>query len=76
MMLSSGVQVTLMLKADSISGYSGTGKTLYAESLAKSTGRPLFKVGTSDIGLDAPQAERNLKDIFELAETWNAVLLM
>lgn len=57
-------------------GHSGTGKTLYAESLAKSSSRPLFKVGTSDIGLNAPQAERTLKNIFGLAEAWKAVLLM
>ncbi|GAQ11473.1 hypothetical protein ALT_8794 [Aspergillus lentulus] len=57
-------------------GHSGTGKTLYAESLAKSSSRPLFKVGTSDIGLNAPQAERTLKNIFGLAEAWKAVLLI
>jgi AAA+ superfamily predicted ATPase len=59
-----------------ITGHSGTGKTLYAESLAKASGHPLFKVGTSDIGLNAPEAERNLRAIFELSEAWNAVLLM
>lgn len=60
----------------SILGNSGTGKTLYAEWLAKFSQRPLFKVGTSELGLDAAVAERNLKEIFELAETWGAVLLM
>lgn len=59
-----------------IPGYSGTGKTLYAESLAKNSSKPLFKVGTSDLGFDAPVAERALKTIFELAEAWNAILLM
>jgi AAA+ superfamily predicted ATPase len=57
-------------------GYSGTGKTLYAESLAKNSRKPLFKVGTGDIGFNAPAAERALKTIFELAEAWNAILLM
>ncbi|OKL58565.1 hypothetical protein UA08_06032 [Talaromyces atroroseus] len=57
-------------------GYSGTGKTLYAESLAKNSGKPLFKVGTSDIGFIGPRAERDLKTIFELAEAWNAILLI
>ena len=57
-------------------GHSGTGKTLYAESLAKYSRRPLYKVGTSDIGLDPAKAERNLKDVFELAEAWSAILLM
>lgn len=59
-----------------IPGYSGTGKTLYAEALAAQARRPLLKVGTSDIGLEAFAAEQNLRDIFKLAESWNAVLLM
>lgn len=57
-------------------GHSGIGKTLYAESLAKSCRLALFKVGTSDVGLKATKAERRLKQIFELADTWNAILLM
>ncbi|KUL90361.1 hypothetical protein ZTR_02051 [Talaromyces verruculosus] len=36
----------------------------------------LFHVGTSDIGLNAAGAERVLKTIFELAEAWNAILLI
>ena len=56
-------------------GHSGSGKTLYAESLAKACQLGLFKVGT-DIGLEVAHAERRLRDIFELAESWNTVLLM
>ncbi|ESZ91049.1 aaa family ATPase [Sclerotinia borealis F-4128] len=58
-------------------GHSGTGKTIFAESLAKASSKALFKVGMSDIGLDnLGTAERRLKEIFELATTWNVVLLM
>ncbi len=49
-------------------GHSGSGKTLYAESLAKACQLGLFKVGT-DIGLEVAHAERRLRDIFELAES-------
>lgn len=60
-------------------GYSGTGKTLLAETLAKKSGKVLYKVGTSDIGVSGDEdgaAERNLKRIFEFSEAWDAVLLM
>jgi len=52
------------------------GKTLYAEWLAQLTRRPLYKVGISDIGLQADVAETHLKQIFELAKAWKAILLM
>ncbi|KAI1878548.1 uncharacterized protein JN550_000730 [Neoarthrinium moseri] len=57
-------------------GVSGTGKTLLAESLAQKSGKPLYKVGTSDIGLEVSEAEKKLKEIFELAEAWDALLLI
>ena len=52
------------------------GKTLTAETLAKSAGKPLYVVGASDIGLEPEAAEATLGRLFELAERWGAVLLM
>lgn len=57
-------------------GPPGVGKTLTAETLAKCAGKPLYVVGASDVGLDPRIAEQSLGRIFELAETWGAVLLM
>lgn len=57
-------------------GPPGVGKTLTAETLAKSSGKPLYVVGASDIGLDPKLAEATLAQIFELAERWGALLLM
>ena len=57
-------------------GPPGVGKTFTAEALAKSSGRPLYVVGASDIGLDPGRAEKTLDQIFELAEKWRAILLM
>lgn len=74
--MSWSIDVIVILILARHKGHSGTGKTLYAESLAKSCRLPLFKVGTSDLGLEATRAERRLKQIFELADTWNAILLM
>ena len=56
-------------------GPPGVGKTLTAESVAKVTGKPLFSVSVSDIGLKPAEVEHNLEVLFELAATWRAVLL-
>ncbi|OAG03006.1 P-loop containing nucleoside triphosphate hydrolase protein [Paraphaeosphaeria sporulosa] len=56
-------------------GPPGVGKTLTAESVASLTGKPLFAVSPSDIGLDATDVEHNLESLFELAANWRAVLL-
>lgn len=57
-------------------GPPGVGKTLTAESVAKSTGKPLFSIGVSDIGIDSRTAERNLRRFFNLATEWEAVMLI
>lgn len=57
-------------------GPPGVGKTLTAETLAKCAGKPLYVVGASDAGLEPRIAEESLGRIFDLAETWGAVLLM
>ncbi|KFY28457.1 hypothetical protein V493_02921 [Pseudogymnoascus sp. VKM F-4281 (FW-2241)] len=57
-------------------GPPGVGKTLTAESVAKSTGKPLFSIGVSDIGVDSRTAEKNLRRFFNLATEWEAVMLI
>lgn len=57
-------------------GPPGVGKTLTAETIAEATGRPLFAVSVAEIGLDSSKAEKNIQQIFELAGTWDAVLLI
>lgn len=48
-----------------------------AETLARQSGKVLYKVGTSDIGVSGDEtAEKNLKQIFEFAEACDAILLM
>jgi SpoVK/Ycf46/Vps4 family AAA+-type ATPase len=56
-------------------GASGTGKTLTAEAIAQSTGRPLLKITVSDIGLDVTRVEGKLEEFFSLAARWQAILL-
>ncbi|KAH0543404.1 hypothetical protein FGG08_002262 [Glutinoglossum americanum] len=49
---------------------------LHAETVAEATGKPLFVVSVAEIGLDASKAEKNLEQIFALAGSWEAVLLV
>jgi ATPase family associated with various cellular activities (AAA) len=57
-------------------GPPGVGKTLTAETIALTTGRPLLTVSVSEIGLTAHDAEKALIPVFADAARWGAVLLM
>lgn len=39
-------------------------------------GKPLFAVGVTDVGVDPEKVQVNLERTFDLAGTWEAVLLM
>lgn len=52
------------------------GKTLTAESIAMRARKPLFAVGVTDVGVDPEKVQVNLERMFDLAGTWEAVLLM
>jgi hypothetical protein len=49
---------------------------LTAESIAQHAGKPLFAVGVTDIGMDPETVQVNLERMFDLAGTWEAVLLI
>ena len=57
-------------------GPPGVGKTLTAETIAEATNKPLLIVSVAEIGLNASKAERNLKQMFQLAGRWEAILLV
>lgn len=46
------------------------------ECVAELTNLPLFPITCGDIGTVASEVEENLKSHFELAQLWNAVLLL
>lgn len=52
------------------------GKTATAETVAIATRKPLFAISVADIGTKAKNAEANLANIFDLATSWQAILLM
>jgi SpoVK/Ycf46/Vps4 family AAA+-type ATPase len=56
-------------------GPPGVGKTLTAESVAILTGKPLYSISMSDLGMTPAIVEVNLQKVFDLAVHWQAVLL-
>jgi len=57
-------------------GSPGVGKTLTAESIAEFLHRPLYSVSVGELGTTTDTLEQNLKDILQVAATWNAVVLI
>ncbi|KAA6410582.1 MAG: hypothetical protein FRX48_06004 [Lasallia pustulata] len=75
-----GIQDFVQGKGDGLvillHGPPGVGKTLTAESVALRANKPLFAVGVTDVGVDPEKVQINLERMFDLAATWEAVLLI
>ena len=57
-------------------GASGTGKTMAAVALAKSTGRTLFSIDLGSVKpINLAETEKKLRQIFDAARKANAILL-
>lgn len=59
-----------------LSGNPGCGKTLTAEAVAEITHRPLYIVSAGELGTEPKHLDTKLSEIFELAQLWDAVLLL
>lgn len=59
-----------------LAGQPGTGKTLTAEVIAERLKRPLYMVGVGELGTDVDALETSLRNILDIASSWNAVLLI
>jgi SpoVK/Ycf46/Vps4 family AAA+-type ATPase len=57
-------------------GKSGTGKTLTAEVYAEVVKRPLYRVHSGQLGIEAGGVETELKKAMERAKRWSAVMLI
>lgn len=55
---------------------SGTGKTLTAECVAEHERRPLYAISCGDLGTDPERLEVKLKEVFNYAVAWKAILLL
>lgn len=57
-------------------GPPGQGKTLTAETVAEALKRPLYSVTVGELGVSPDRLEDRLRQILDIATTWNAVLLL
>ena len=57
-------------------GNPGCGKTLTAEAVAEVTHRPLYIVSAGELGTSPEHLDKKLTEILELAQLWDAVLLL
>lgn len=57
-------------------GAPGTGKTLTAEVYSEIIQRPLYKVKSSQLGINIENLEKNLNAVLNRASRWGAVLLI
>ena len=57
-------------------GAPGLGKTLTAEAIAETLHRPLYMVSVGELGTDVETLDNNLRNILQIASSWNAVLLI
>jgi hypothetical protein len=59
-----------------LEGPPGVGKTLTAEAVSETLKRPIYYVSVGELGTSARSLESNLKEILEIAASWNAILLL
>lgn len=59
-----------------LGGPPGVGKTLTAEVYAEVMERPLYRVHSSQIGVNPETIEKTLKEVLTRAERWGAILLI
>jgi ATPase family associated with various cellular activities (AAA) len=57
-------------------GEPGVGKTLTAEAIAELLHRPLYSVSVGELGTDTATLEKSLRQILDVAQIWNAVVLI
>ncbi|CAB4435249.1 unnamed protein product [Rhizophagus irregularis] len=57
-------------------GPPGVGKTLTAEAISESLHRPLHSVSVGELGATATELEKKLNEILDVANIWNAVILI
>ena len=59
-----------------LAGTPGCGKTLTAEAVAETTRKPLYSVSAGELGTTPEAVEDRLLKVLELAQMWDAVLLL
>ncbi|KAK3326169.1 hypothetical protein B0H66DRAFT_550207 [Apodospora peruviana] len=57
-------------------GPPGVGKTATVEAVAQAYRKPLFSITSGDLGSTPERVEKNLADLFHLANVWDCILLL
>lgn len=57
-------------------GPPGQGKTLTAETVAEALRKPLYSISVGQLGTNPDTLEKRLREILDVATTWDAVLLL
>ncbi len=57
-------------------GLPGVGKTLSAEATSEHLRRPLYVVGSGDLGIQPADLDAALEDVFDVATCWGAIVLI
>ena len=57
-------------------GSPGVGKTLTAEAISETLHRPLYMVSVGELGTSVSELDTTLRNILQIAASWNAVLLI
>lgn len=59
-----------------LNGPPGVGKTLTAHGIAELTHRPLYVIGSGDIGTEPSEIDKKLEKIFTMVGNWNGIVLI
>ncbi|KAF4461135.1 P-loop containing nucleoside triphosphate hydrolase [Fusarium albosuccineum] len=59
-----------------LAGPPGVGKTFTAEAVAEIAHRPLYMISSGELGEDSHSVQKRLIEVLELAEMWQAVVLL
>lgn len=57
-------------------GPPGVGKTLMSESISELLHKPLYSIGCGELGSNVEKLEHKLAEILEIANAWNAIILL
>ncbi|GES98941.1 ATPase, AAA domain containing protein [Rhizophagus clarus] len=57
-------------------GPPGVGKTLTAEAISEALHRPLHSISVGELGATAVELEKKLNEILDMANIWNAIVLI
>lgn len=59
-----------------LAGNPGIGKTVTAESISELLHKPLYSISVGELGTNAKEVEIKLSEILEIANAWNAIILI